>query len=397
MSQPLIAVVGWSTKSDAARAGKEAAEAAVAQLSSLKPQLAIVFGSSWFDQPSLLQGVRAALGDVQIVGGSTAGEIIPQGPISHSCVVVLVASETISCSVGLGEGVDRAPREAGHQAAYHATREFHGSPRAGFLLFGDGLVTSSADVVRGIQEVLGTSALIVGGMTGDDFRFLKTHQYANDRVVSRAIVGVLLGGSCKIGVGIEHGFAPISKPRQITRASANMLYELDGQPAASVYEEYFGAELAQRIRQEGLTRQGIAFPIGMQGSSPNQWLLRNIIAFEGNGSLSCNGEMLEGSWLQLMMSSRNLALEAAQRAALQAIRPLNRVACALIFDSAMRRTLLGTEQAATEIARIREVIGPSTPMAGCYTYGEQAPFGTLSINERNAFQTSSVLVVALGT
>jgi len=264
-------------------------------------------------------------------------------------------------------------------------------------LFGDGLVTSSADVVRGIQEVLGTSALIVGGMTGDDFRFLKTHQYANDRVVSRAIVGVLLGGSCKIGVGIEHGFAPISKPRQITRASANMLYELDGQPAASVYEEYFGAELAQRIRQEGLTRQGIAFPIGMQGSSPNQWLLRNIIAFEGNGSLSCNGEMLEGSWLQLMMSSRNLALEAAQRAALQAIRPLNRVACALIFDSAMRRTLLGTEQAATEIARIREVIGPSTPMAGCYTYGEQAPFGTLSINERNAFQTSSVLVVALGT
>ncbi len=397
MSQTLTASIGWSTKADAARAGKEAAEAALAQLLSQKPQLAIVFGSSWLDQPSLLEGVRSVLGHIPTVGGSTAGEIIPQGPISHSCVVVVMASELVSCSIGLGEEADRTPREVGQQAAYAATQGFRGSPRVGFLMFGDGLLASYADVVRGIQEVLGTSALIVGGMTGDDLRFVKTYQYANDRVVSRSVVGVLIGGPCKIGVGIDHGFAPISKPRQITRAHANILYELDGHPAASVYEEYFGSELVQRMHMTGLTRQGIAFPLGMQSSSPNQWLLRNVIAFEGDGSLSCNGEVLEGSWLQLMMSSRDLALEAAHRAALQAIRPLNRVACALVFDSALRRTLLGTQQAATEISRIREVIGLSTPIAGCYTYGEQAPYGTLSINERNAFQTSSVLVVAFGT
>ena len=397
MPQPLTASIGWSTKADATRAGKEAAEAAVAQLSSLTPQLALVFGSSWFDQPSLVYGVRSVLGTIPLAGGSTAGEIIPQGPTSHSCVVMLLASDVMSCSVGLGEEVDRVPREAGQQAGYTAAQGFRGSPRAGFLLFGDGLIASYAEVVRGLQEALGTSALIVGGMTGDDLRFLQTYQYANDRAVSHAVVGVLLGGACKIGVGIEHGFAPISKPRQITRASANVLYELDGHPAASVYEEYFGSDLLQRMRKEGLTRQGIAFPLGLQGPSPNQWLLRNVIAFEGDGSLSCNGEVLEGSWLQLMMSSRNLALEAAHRAALQAIRPLNRVACALIFDSALRRTLLGAQQAATEIAQIRKVIGPSTPMAGCYTYGEQAPFGALSVNERSTFQTSSVLVVAIGT
>jgi hypothetical protein len=336
------------------------------------------------------------LGDLPLAGESTAGEITPEGPVSHACVVLLIASETLACSIGIGEGVDRAPREAGQQAAYTAIREFHGSQRMGLLLFGDGLVTSYAEVVRGLQEVLGRSSLIMGGMAGDDFRFLQTYQYFHDQAVSRAVVGVLLGGAIKIGVGIEHGFAPISKPRRVTRANANVLVELDGVPAASVYEEYFGSAWVQRMRQEGLTRQGIAYPLGLQREPSDQWLLRSVVSFGEDGSLSCSGEILEGSWLQLMIGGRETVLEAAHRAAQQALRPLNQIACALVFDSVVRRKLLGPQHAAMEIARIREVIGPSCPLAGCYTYGEQAPFGDTLGYEQTATQTGSVLVVALG-
>ena len=107
--------------------------------------------------------------------------------------------------------------------------------------------------------------------------------------------------------------------------------------------------------------------------------------------------MLEGSWLQLMIGSRELALDAARQAAQQAIRSLNRVAGVLVFNSAARRTLLGPQYAAEEIACIREAVGASVPLAGCYTYGEQGPFGTASVSGRTATQTGSVLVVALGT
>jgi len=361
------------------------------------PKLAIVFGSSWFDQHQLLQGIRSVLGTVPIAGVSTAGEILPEGPVSHTCIVMLLACPGLSCSVGLGEAVDRAPREAGQQAAFAAIRDLRGTPRVGLLLFGDGLVTTYGDVVRGIQEVLGTSALIVGGMAGDDLRFTQTFQYANDRVVSQAVVGALLGGSVKIGVGIEHGFAPISKPRRVTRARANVLYELDQQPAASVYEEYFGAELVRRIKHEGLTRQGIAYPLGVQSEASTRWLLRNVVAFSDDGSLSCSGEIAEGAWLQLMIGSRELALDAAHAAAQQAIQSIHHIACVLVFDSALRRKLLGAEHARMEIARIRQVVGQTTPLAGCYTYGEQAPFGAASIYERTATQNGAVLVVALGS
>jgi hypothetical protein len=397
MPESITAAIGWSHRTDADAAGKEAAESALSKLSSLGPRLAVVFGSSWLDQWRLLHGVCSALGDIPLVGGSTAGEITPRGPTSHSCVVVLVAANAPAWSIGMGEAVDRAPREAGQQAAYGAMRDFRGSARSGFLLIGDGLVESYTDVVRGIQEVLGTSSLIVGGMAGDDLRFTQTYQYFNDRVLSRAVVGALIGSPCKIGIGIEHGFAPISKPRHITAANGHTLLELDHRPAASVYEEYFGADLASRLRGHGMMRERIAYPLGIQCEAPDQWLLRGVMSFQEDGSLTCNGEILEGSWLQLMIGSSEMALEAASRAARRAIQSLNHVALVLVFDGVARRVFLGPHHAAMEIAAIRQIVGHTVPLAGGYLYGEQAPLEITSVYGKTAVQTGSVLVVALGT
>ena len=391
------AAVGWSTRPEAARAGKEAAENALARLPSARSNLALVFASSWFDQAALLQAVRAAVGPVPLMGGSTAGEITAEGPRSHSCVVLLIASDELVCSLGTGEGVDRDAREAGRQAAYMAVQGFHGRPRRGFLLFGDGLATNYGDAIRGIQEALGTGSLIIGGLAGDDLRFAQTYQYAGDRVLTHTVTGVLIGGGARIGAGLEHGFAPISKPRRITRARANVLYELDRKPAASVYEEYFGPALVQQLHDQRLSRQRIAFPLGIQVGESERWLLRNVLSLRDDGGLRCNGEMPEGEWLQLMIGSREPALEAARSAAQQAIRSLNQVAAVLLFDSAVRRTLLGPQHAAMEVGAIRQVVGSAIPLAGCYTYGEQAPSGSAVSYGPTVIQTGSVLVIALGT
>ena len=396
MSDMIASSAGWSEHTDSLLAGTEAAESALRRLLPLKPKLAVVFGSSWFNQALLLQGVRALVGAIPVVGESTAGEIGPNGPGTRSCVVLLLGGEALAYGIGCGEHVGRAPREAGQKAAQATLKECTGA-RAGFLLFGDGLVPRYSEVVRGIQEALGTSALIAGGLAGDDFRYTRTYQYYQQRVLSGAIVGVLFGGGVKMGVGVEHGFAPISKPRQVTRAQANILYELDQQPAASVYEEYLGPELVQQMREEGLMHRGIAYPLGIQSAaSSSEWLLRNVLAFGPDGSLSCTGDVLEGSWLQLMMGNRELALEATRKAAEQAIRPLNRVACAIMFDSAIRRRLLGSDYTTREIAQVREVVGPSTSLVGCYTYGELAPSTASLSGERTSIQTGSILVLALG-
>lgn len=366
-------------------------------LQPLGAQLALVFGSSWFDQIQLVRGVRSAVGGSTLIGGSTAGEIVSSGPLTRSCAVLLLSSTTLTWGLGCGKGITADPRKAGQQAAFDAVKDLSTTQRIGCLFFGDGLATSYAEVVRGIQEVLGTSFLIVGGLAGDDLRFSQTFQYFSRQVFSDALVGVVFGGAGKMGVGIQHGFAPISKPRHITRAHANILRELDGQPAASVYEEYFGLDVVARMRREGFTRQASAYPLGIQGAAEDQWLLRNVVSFQEDGSLACSAEMVEGAWLRLMIGSREFALEAARRAAQDALKPLNRAAAVIVFDSVSRRKLLGQQQAAEEIAVLRQVVGPSTPLIGCYTYGEQAPLGSPLLVGRTVVQTGSILVIALGT
>ncbi|MBI3087682.1 MAG: FIST C-terminal domain-containing protein [Candidatus Omnitrophica bacterium] len=389
------AVLGWSGSPSAFAAGQTAARAALKQLGKRRAQCAIVFGSSWFDQAQLLEGVRKVFTSAVLAGGSTAGEITPEGPTSHSCVVLALAENGMMASVGAGTNLEDDPRTAGYEAAQQAVHGLASKARSGMLLFGDGLLTGYAEALWGIQEVLGTSSLVTGGLMGDDLRFHQTYQYAQDRSLSRAIVGLLFGGTCKIGVGVEHGFEPISKPRQITRSRANILYELDGQPASSVYEEYFGQEAMEAMRQEGLTRRLIAYPLGIQMEAPGRFLLRAIRAFSEDGGLVCTGEMPEGGWVQLMIGSKGLALEAASSAARQAIQSLRTVHFVLVLDSVVRRLLLGRE-AAEEIARIRQIVGPSVPLAGCYTYGEQAPLGTPYPYGRSSVQTGACLVIAVG-
>jgi hypothetical protein len=397
MSETLSAAVGWSTLPDAHRAGIHAAEHALQHFPGAAPMLALVFGSSWFEQEPLLAGVRSALGDVPLAGQSTAGEIVGEGPISHSCVVTLLGAPSMACGLGSADAMKPSPRDGGQRAAHAALTEFKGASRSGLIFFGDGLLTCYADVVRGIREAIGTNSLVAGGMAGDDLRFERTYQYCRDRVLSRSVVCAMLGGSVKMGVGIEHGFAPISRPRRITRSTGHVLMELDGQPAAAVYEEYFGRDLVTQLRAERTPRQTIVFPLGIRWGDSEQWLLRTVAAFGEDGSLACSGEIAEGSWLQLMMGSRQLALEAARRAAQHAMQTLNRIGCVLVFDAAARRQLLGAEHAAREIEIIRETVGMSVPLAGCYTYAQQAPFGPAGPHEQSATQTGSVLVVALGT
>ncbi len=379
--------IGWSDHPNAVTAGETAGRMAVQRMAEHRPRWALVFASSWFDQPKLLEGLRRALPDVPLVGGSSAGEILPDGPTSHHCVVLVVGDDEIDAASGIGVGLDRDPRLAGHEAALQALRKFNGKTRSGFLLFGDGLLSGYTEVIRGVQEVLGTKSVVAGGLTADDLRFTHTYQYADDQTLSRSVVGLLLGGSCTIGVGLEHGFSPISRPLRVTAASANILRQCDGHPAFDVYEEYFGPEVMERVRQEGFTRQLIAYPLGVQLGSSDEFLLRNVRGFEADGSLTCTGEIPEGSTVRLMIGSKELALEAAARAAQTALRPLSTVRFVLVLDSVSRRKLLGSD-AAREIQQIRKMIGMSTPLIGCYTYGEHA---------LSTVQTGAVLVIAVGS
>ncbi|MCM8766114.1 MAG: FIST C-terminal domain-containing protein [Candidatus Omnitrophica bacterium] len=394
--------IGQSKNPASFSAGREAAKIALRDLKSDNPHLAIAFISATYEPEKSVEGIKSILGETPLIGSSTAGEITPWGTTKHSLVVALFKGDELRFSLGWGEGINQGSREAGHKSALTANRKFLEtlSPeefrRKVFMIFPDGLTGNCADVLRGIQEILGRSFPIVGGSSGDDFLFQKTFQYCHKLILSGGIVGVLMGGDLSFGIGSRHGWKPLGKPRRVTKAIANIIYEIDHQPAVSLYEEYFGEEVME-LKTEPLASMAILYPLGMAISGEEEYLLRNPNTITEEGALVCGAEIPEGEEIRLMIGNKETLIGAASHASLTALKNLHgaKPRIVIVFSSISRNKLLG-RYTENELEAVQEIFGEDIPIVGFYTYGEQAPL-TSEINiGQTYFQNASFTVLAIG-
>ena len=386
--------VGTSWHSDSFRAGQEAATKALKSMGQPSCDLILVFASVRFDQEILLKGIVSVTHEALLVGCSTAGEILPEGPAHRSVVVMTIRSESMRIATGIGLEMSKDPRRAGQEVASQVSRSQLLNPH-GFLMFPDGLTGNAAEVIRGVQDVLGLSFPIVGGSAADDFLFTRTFQYFRGRVYTDAVPGILLAGPIAVGIGARHGWKPLGKPRQVTKASANVVQELDGFQAVNLYETYFG-KAASALKSQSLADMSIVYPLGMPIPGEEEYLLRNVLRVDEKGSLVYAGEIPEGSEVRLMMGSKAKALEASHRAAEQAILEIapRSPRLGLVFSSCSRSRLFGRE-ATKEVTAIRQILGETVPLIGFYDYGEQAPLTAAGFRGQSHFHNETLVVIAV--
>ncbi len=394
----ITSAVAVSDGSDAYTTGANAAQDALTQLG-VAPQLVIVFASVQYDQEKMLAGVRSVTKDVLLVGSSTAGEITTQGPTKkHSIAVMVLHSDSVKFYAGIGPDVAKGAHKAGWQAAEEVKKQSTETLKA-FIMIPDVLVGNGADTVRGVLESLGEHFPVVGGASGDDFQFKKTYQYLNGTVYSGACVGLGLTGDFKIGIGVKHGWIPVGTPMMVTKSEGAVLHELDGKPAISVYEDYFGKEKAMELRTDTLAKLAITYPLGMKKEGSDELLIRDPLTVDEKGSITCAAEIPVGSEIRLMVGSREEAVQVAREAAHGAVKQLEggEPKAVIIFNCIARNKLFG-EQSGDEIDAIQEAVGKNTPLIGFYTYGEQAPLGgeVRNIEKCNpAFHNETVVIAVL--
>lgn len=396
----IYAGVGLSKEKDAYQAGYGACKTAIEKSGNKKPDLTIVFASVSFEQSEMLKGVREASNNAPLVGCTDAGEIVNEGPNQHSVGVMAIAADQIDFYTGLGKDIKKGAREAG-QAVAKEVREKAKEPLKAFIMFPDVLTGNGADIVRGVLDVLGEHFPVVGGAAGDDFLFEKTYEYRDDEVVSGAVGGVGLTGKFSMGVGVRHGWVPIGVPMKVTRSEGSVVHELDGRPALSIYEDYFG-EKAGDLRKEPLARMAITYPLGIKLPDLDEYLIRDPITVDENGAITCAAEIPQGSEIRLMIGSREKAVEAAEEAARKLMsdfeKARSRPKFVLMFNCIAREKLFA-QRANDEIQAVMKIIGEDVPLLGFYTYGEQAPIGgelhdTEKISSR--FYNETVVMFAVG-
>lgn len=383
---------GISVKLDSFAAGKEAALSAYYQIGRNEPSIAITFISTIFDQQEVIRGIHSIIKDTPLIGCSSVGSISIYGPKKDSVAVFIINSDSIEFTCGIGREISKNSRLAGHKAAKQASDPTH-KPKQVYLMFSDSFSGNSTDILRGAQETLGTSFPIIGGGACSSEYVRKTYQYIGEEIKTDSVIGVLLSGDIKLGIGHSSGWQPIGKPHKITKAKSNIIREIDKKIAVELYEEYFEKPFEQ-LQQEQICKLGISYPIGLRLPGDNKkYLTRVPLKTEDTGSLVMNGDVQEGQDISLMMGDKETVLDSAKEAASVAMNNIKgyKIKFAAVFSD-IARLLLLRKDAPKEIDIIKEIIGKNTPILGCYTFGEYASFDTSESKGQCHFNNQSVSI-----
>jgi hypothetical protein len=366
---------GASTATPTRTALRDALAQAVRGLSR-PPTIGFVFASPTVSLDDALAVAHEQHSDVAWLGCSTAGQFTERGLIRSGLVVALIGGDQMDHALRFTSAL-KSQRDSmgelcgGFRDLARRARE-RGLPVSTTVTLVDGLGGDGEALVDRLQTEVGGLHEIVGGAAGDDGKFARTVVGAGKRVGSGSAAALHLFTARRWGVGVDHGLKAVTDTMRVTKARANVVYEIDGRPALEVYRD-FAKKQGVVLRAENLGPFFINNELGVVLFDTLK-KARAPLSAGADGSLTCAAEIPQGAGVCILGGTRSDLLAAADRAAREASERLggHRAAGILLFDCICRGTILD-EDFDREIEAVRGVF-PGVPIAGFLTYGEIARY-----------------------
>ncbi|MDD5717347.1 MAG: FIST N-terminal domain-containing protein [Sulfuricurvum sp.] len=238
------------------------------------------------------------------------------------------------------------------------------------LILSDGLAVNGSDLARGFSRVLPEGITITGGLAGDGTRFTASYVMAQGAAQSGMVAAIgFYGESLQAKSGCYAGWDEFGSERVITRSEANVLYEIDNQPALELYKSYLGEFSAD------LPGSGLRFPMNVRKNTESSPVIRTLLSVdETEQSLTFAGDMPQGYLCRLMKTDMDLLIEHAGLAA-EASRLDQGEEFLVIAVSCVGRRLVLGQLCEEELEIIRETLGEKAVITGFYSYGELSEKG----------------------
>lgn len=336
------------------------------------PQLVFVFGArALVEDQHVFQHVRNFYPGAFIISASTAGEILDVVVRDNSISLTAVHFEkTIVRFAETGiTGVDDS-LSVGRRLAEFLPVE--GLVHA--MVISDGLNVNGTLLVKGINDNLPPHVSVTGGLVGDGVDFKQTAVGRDGPGLSHKVVLLgFYGPALKVGYGSQGGWDAVGGEYTITKSKGNVVYELDGKSALSLYKEHLGDKAS------GLPGTGLLFPLQLHpGKGDDTEVVRTLLACnEAEGSVTFAGDMPEGAKVKFMQADIGKLIRGASIAGNISMDHIGQAQPQLaLLVSCVGRKLVLKERVGEEVKAVRALIGDKTPLAGFYSYGELCPSKT---------------------
>lgn len=334
--------------------------------------LVLVFGSvKRFSDAKLPTFIKDRYPTAQVIGCTTSGEISPNGVEDDSIQITSILWEK---TMQRALHIKMSDMQNSFEAASGLARQLKAENLKTVIVFSDGLHVNGSELLQGFQSELGDIP-IVGGMAGDSAAFQNTLQLFNETVSNNMVIAVGLYGDHLItGTGALGGWKPYGPPRKVTRSVKNVVYEMDGKPALSLYKLYIGDAYAK-----GLPGTGLKFPLAvMEDGKRDVEKIRTLLAVDEKvGSLTFAGNVEEGEVVRLCQTNHDRLVEGAGGAAHLITNSLGPATMGkpglAVCVSCVGRKLVMADLISDEIKEVKSIFGTQTSITGFYSYGEFAP------------------------
>jgi hypothetical protein len=310
--------------------------------------------------------VRSKFPHAEITYCSTAGEIC-QMDVKDGCAVVTALSfeKTKIKTAKVNSQNFTNSKKTGAELA----KKIDPTGLNYLMILSDGATVNGSELILGIEEVLGKDVLITGGLAGDGTNFQSTLVGLNEEPQSGNVVAIgFYGDSLIVEHGSKGGWDVFGPEKTITRSKGNVLYEIDGKNALSLYKEYLGTYADE------LPGSALLFPLSMSVDYSDETLVRTILNIDNSeNSMTFAGDVPEGARVRFMKANFDNIIGAASEAAHETNQENKTPDYALLISCVGRKIIL-KNRTEEEVEAVAEMYGGNTVISGFYSYGELSPF-----------------------
>ena len=256
---------GWSSKENPIDAVKEAVDMALEGKTKKNPKFAIIYATSGSNMSAILSEAKKILGNnTQIFGGSSDSRAVMtnKGFVKAAkkgyeqslmegktgLAIMTVDSKEITFGAGASDiTAYSSPQEASKAALADAIKNAGKSenekPNLILLTVTQG---QEEEVLEGIEEAVGKSAIVLGGTAGGP----KQSVFGKDKVYEKGISLAVIYTDLPIGWTFEGGF-DVTSPHSgiVTKVDGQAIVEIDNKPALEVYDDWLDGKI-EKLHKE---------------------------------------------------------------------------------------------------------------------------------------------------